>query len=153
MVLDHLSNCDFYYSQHPLFPKAFDYLKGLKESDFENAKLEIDGDQCFALFYKGEGKEPDPILMEAHKKYIDIQYVLKGSDLMGFRPLLECSRVHTAYVEADDYMLFKDQPHTNILVKENCFTIFYPTDAHAPLLGKKEMWKVVVKVRIFKPCF
>lgn len=148
MVLDNLSNCEFYYAQHSLFPKAFEFLKSLKENDFENPKMEIDGDRCFALFFKGEGKGADTIVMESHKKYIDIQYVLKGSDLMGFRPLCDSSQIHTAYVEKDDYMLFNDQPFTTFLVTENNFTIFYPADVHAPLLAKENMWKVVVKVRV-----
>jgi biofilm protein TabA len=148
MVLDNLSNCEFYYPQHPLFAKVFSYLRKVKETDFENPKTEIDGDNCFALFFKTEGKGSDKIIMEAHKKYIDIQYVLKGSDLMGFKPLEQCTQINTAYIEKDDYILFNDQPDANILVKENNFAIFYPADVHAPLIGKEAMWKVVVKVRV-----
>ncbi|MCX6181160.1 MAG: YhcH/YjgK/YiaL family protein [Bacteroidetes bacterium] len=148
MVLDHFSNREFYCKQHSLFTKAFAFLQSVKESDFDNSKVEIDGENCFALFYKGEGKGADKIVMEAHKKYIDIQYVFKGSDVMGFKPLLDCNDILTAYIEKDDYALFNNQPDTLIVVKEGNFTIFYPTDAHAPLLGKEMLWKVVVKVKV-----
>jgi biofilm protein TabA len=148
MILDHIDNSAFYFAQHPLFEKAFAFLQQLKESDFDSAKLELDGDRLFALFFKGDGKGAEKIVMESHKKYIDIQFVFMGEDLMGHRALSQCHEVNKEYVVADDYMLFNDQPSTQVLVREKYFTVFYPADVHAPLIGKKEMHKVVVKVAL-----
>ncbi|MGZ3931269.1 MAG: YhcH/YjgK/YiaL family protein [Bacteroidia bacterium] len=148
MILDTLNNAAAYTSLHPSFGKAFDYLKKIQERDFDKSKEEIEGEDCFALFFKTEGKNPENILSEAHRNYIDIQYIFKGTDTMAFKPISECSQVHTAYVEKDDYMLFKDETLTRFTVTENCFTIFFPADVHAPLIGKEPVWKVVVKVKV-----
>ncbi len=148
MVLDNLSNCEFYYKQHSLFAKAFEFLKTVSENDFENTRVELDGENCFALFFKGEGKGSEKIVLEAHRKYIDIQYVFKGSDLMGYRYLNDCVELNTAYNEKDDYVLFSDALSTKFTVGEKSFVIFYPADAHAPLIGVEDMLKVVVKIRV-----
>jgi biofilm protein TabA len=146
MVLDTLNNSAAYNSLNPLFAKAFAFLKTVKESDFDSSKKEIHGEDCFALFFKTEGKGSETIVMEAHKKYIDIQYVFKGSDLMGYKPLDECKDINKPYDEKDDYMLFNDAPNAYILVTENNFSVFFPADVHAPLVGRGAMLKVVVKV-------
>ncbi len=153
MVLDSLNNSSAYNPLNPLFEKAFAFLRTVKESDFDPSdgsgpKKEIEGDDCFALFFKTEGKGSDTIVMEAHKKYIDIQYLFKGADLMGFKPLDECKLINTAYVEKDDHILFNDAPNSYILVAENNFTVFFPADVHAPLIGIGRMLKVVVKVKV-----
>lgn len=148
MILDTLNNSSAYNTLNPLFEKAFAFLRTVKESDFDHPKKEIEGDDCFALFFKTEGKGSDAMVMEAHKKYIDIQYVFKGVDLMGYKPLDECKQVQTPYVEKDDYMLFGDAPNAYVLVTENNFSVFFPSDVHAPLIGKGNMLKVVVKVKV-----
>jgi biofilm protein TabA len=148
MVLDNIANCELHCAHHSLFAKAFEFLKTVSENDFENSRVELDGENCFALFFKGEGKGADKIVLEAHRKYIDIQYVFKGSDLMGYRYLNDCVELNTAYNEKDDYILFSDQLSTKFTVTEKSFVIFYPTDAHAPLLGVDNLLKVVVKVRV-----
>ncbi len=148
MILDHIDNAAFYFAQHPMFEKAFAFLKQVKESDFDNTKLELGGDRLFALFFKGDGKGAEHIVMESHRKYIDIQFVFKGEDLMGHRALSQCHEVNKEYVVADDYMLFNDQPSAQVLVREKYFAVFYSADVHAPLIGTKEMYKVVVKVAL-----
>src|ERR1043166_9375254 len=115
MILDTLNNSAAYNNLNPLFAKAFAFLKTIKESDFDSVKKEIQGDDCFALFFKTEGKGSENMVMEAHKRYIDIQYVFKGQDLMGFKPLDECKDIKTPYVEKDDYMLFNDAPNAFVL--------------------------------------
>src|SRR4051812_33767409 len=113
MILDHLHNKNAYTSLHPLFAKTFSYLEKLKESDFEKSKEEIDGENCFALFYKGDGKNPAKVILEAHRKFIDVQYIFKGSDKMAFKPLNECGTINTEYNEKDDYILFNDEAKSN----------------------------------------
>ena len=153
MILDHISYRKIYENHHPLFKKAFDFLESIKESDFEpdkfkDNKIEIDGDNCFALIFNGKGKGDSNILLESHQQYIDIQFVFKGSDLMGYSSISECKKIHTPYKPIEDYQLFDELPSTKIAVSENYFVIFYPSDAHAPLIGENELLKVVVKVRV-----
>jgi YhcH/YjgK/YiaL family protein len=148
MILDHLNNHSRYSGLHPHFQKSFDFLQNVTPQDFENEKTEINGEECFALFMKGTGKGKSDYKMEAHRKYIDIQYVLRGNDLMAYRPLLECSKIHTPYKDKEDYLLVSDPAIDFLLVKENQFTIFFPEDAHAPLLGTDSYWKIVIKVKI-----
>jgi biofilm protein TabA len=153
MILDTLNNSAAYNGLNPLFVKAFAFLKTVKESDFDSStapvlKKEIQGEDCFALFFNTEGKGSETIIMEAHKKYIDIQYVFKGSDLMGFKPLSECKDVNKPYDMEGDHMLFNDAPNAFVLVTENNFSVFFPTDVHAPLVGRGAMLKVVVKVKV-----
>ena len=52
--------------------------------------------------------------LECHQKYLDIHFVFKGSDLMGYKETSLCSDVHTDRIATDDYKLFNDKPVSDI---------------------------------------
>lgn len=77
MVTDVLQNAHLYQTLNPLFTTAFKFL--LKKDFFtvENGKYQIDGDNIFAIINEYETKDKNECEVEAHKKHIDIQYVVK----------------------------------------------------------------------------
>ena len=78
MILDTLDNAALYSHLNSHFEKAFNFLKTMREKHFDTPRIEIDGTTIFALLFEGTGKNADTVKLEAHKKYIDIQYVFKG---------------------------------------------------------------------------
>jgi biofilm protein TabA len=148
MVLDHIINCEKYYNQHPRFKMGFEFLKNLTEKSFDQTRVDLDGDNCFVLLYRGDGRGSEQITLEAHRNYIDIQYVFDGSDLIGYRDLSECEKIKQAYDAEKDFIFFNDAPSCNIDVQKKYFTLFFPNDAHAPQIGTAFMLKAVVKVKI-----
>jgi YhcH/YjgK/YiaL family protein len=146
MIHDNLKNAEKYYDMHPRFKQAFAYLKQESLADIPDGKYEIDGDRIFAMIQKGMGQPKSEAKLESHRKYIDIQYVISGTDEMGWKPTSSCKSVDVPYDAEKDIGFFKDEPQTWTKVEPGYFTIFTPDDAHAPMISDGEIRKVVIKV-------
>lgn len=148
MILDKLDNSGRYCVLHPGFQAAFDYLKRTDFSPMGAGRHEVDGERLFVMVNRGKGRGHQGVKLEAHRKYIDIQYTLIGTDEIGWKPISECIQVDTAFDPKNDYALYADTPQTWIAVPPTRFTIFYPEDAHAPMGAECDLVKAVVKVAV-----
>ena len=151
MIIDNLKNASLYEEISPRLKRAFEFLK---DGDFEGMALgkhEIDGDNVYAMVQHYETRPVEEGAWEAHRKYIDIQFVYDGIELMGYSNL-EGMKVTKEYNEGGDYLLL-DGEGSFIKVTPGFFAVFFPEDAHMPSISKKspnEMKKVVVKVKVDK---
>lgn len=146
MIFDTLNNAEKYYGMHPRFEKAFDYLKQASLADIPDGKYEIDGDRIFVMIQKGMGQPKSEAKLESHRKYIDIQYVISGTDEMGWRATSTCESIETPYDQEKDIAFYNDEPQTWAKIGPGSFTIFTPDDAHAPMVSDSEIRKAVIKV-------
>jgi YhcH/YjgK/YiaL family protein len=146
MILDVLENAHRYLALNKGFTKAFEFLlrPDLKELPVE--KYEIDGEHVYAMVSKDTGRKKEDALLETHEKYIDIQLVLAGTDDMGWRPKSLCKRPSDEYDQKTDVQYFVDRPDTWLAIGSGAFAIFFPEDAHMPLISSGQIHKVVVKV-------
>ena len=147
MILDNLNNSNKYTALHPLFKKAFHYLKSFDPLKIDEGKHDIEGDKLFALVSKHEDYKLNTIL-EAHKRYIDIQFLYSGTDIIGWKELEKCMQLQVAFDKTKDVVLYKDKPDFAFKLNAGCFTILYPEDAHSPLMGSENLIKVVLKVEL-----
>ena len=148
MILSELQNKNRYINLHPLFGKAFAFLEKENLSQVPEGKLEIDGDDLFAIISKpGTSAEEIPKL-EAHKKYIDIHYIIAGTELFGWKDLNDCKGVEGEFDFEKDYVLYNDQDFTNLLLNRNAFVVVYPEDAHSPGIKTEQLHKVVLKIKL-----
>ncbi|MCU0343573.1 MAG: YhcH/YjgK/YiaL family protein [Ignavibacterium sp.] len=148
MIIDKLSNSHLYSGLGERINKALTYLKETDFSKMELGKYEIDGDNIFALVNEYTTKDENEGKLEAHKKYIDVQFVAKGSELMGYAPL-ENQMVMDEYNEQNDITFFTGEKSFT-KVDEGMFAIFFPTDVHLPGIEEDKpayVKKVVVKVK------
>ncbi len=138
------------------FPKVIEeVLSHLMDTNFlekDAGTYQLDGDQVFVMVQDIKTKAKSEMRLEAHNRYIDIQYIVKGEELFGF-----CRRNNGEVVDEDllverDIIFFKDRlDEINIVVKEGQFVIFYPNDLHRPWCyvdQPKDIRKVVVKVHV-----
>lgn len=149
MIIDKLSNSQLYSGLGERINKAFVYLMETDFSKMELGKYEIDGDNIFAIVNEYQTKDAREGKLEAHKKYIDVQYVAKGSELMGYAPL-ENQKVIDEYNEQNDITFFSGKK-SFAKVDEEMFAIFFPTDVHLPgikLNKSAYVKKVVIKVKV-----
>ncbi|MDH4162129.1 MAG: YhcH/YjgK/YiaL family protein [Nitrospirota bacterium] len=147
MVLDTLSNSDRYTSQAG-FRKAFAFLARPDLADLPAGRHEIDGDRIYAICSKGPGRKRSEGKLETHQRYIDIQYVISGKDEMGWRPAATCTRPAGPYDADKDIRFFDDEPDSWITVNPGAFTVFYPSDAHLPLISDREIHKIIIKIEV-----
>lgn len=146
MILDLLDNARRYYPLHKDFAPAFEFLCREDLQQFPVGKYEIDGERIYATVAKEPGRRSEGALLESHEKYIDIQLVLAGTDTMGWKPRSLCSEPTHEYDPQADIQFFADRPDAWVAVVGGAFAVFFPQDAHMPLISAEPIHKVVVKI-------
>jgi len=148
MIFDQLKNAELYFQINNRFRKAFDYLKSNDFNSIEPGKYEIDGEDIYAIVQQYDTKPMSSGKWEAHKKYIDIQFIVNGKEKMGYSHKNKMIVTHE-YNSDKDALYLKGEG--NYLVAEaGYFAIFFPTDVHMPCIAlnlSTPVKKVVIKVK------
>jgi len=150
MIIDTIANASKYFPVHPLFAKAFEYIKQTDLLTKEPGKYEIDGDNLKAIFSdkKGMSASESTAKFECHNKHIDIQLCLSGVETIGWKPREKCATANGGYNEEKDVQFYSDSPDMYFQLTNGQFAIFFPEDVHAPMIGENEIKKLVIKVKI-----
>lgn len=148
MIVDKIENARLYSGLGNRICAAFEYIRSTDFSDVPEGTYEIQGKHVYAMVQSYEPKGIDGRQFEAHKKYIDVQYIVQGCEKMGYA-LLGQQKATTEYNEDDDYTLYEGDA-SFVDFEEGMFAIFYPDDLHIPSLESKpsKVKKVVVKVLV-----
>ena len=151
MVLDTLPNAARYESLNSRFAKAFAFLRTVDGTQ-ELGRHDLDGDHCFALVQTYESKPIEKAKFEAHRKYIDVQFIQSGRETILWAPLDTMKEEMMAYSDEKDAALWKLTADTTPLhVRAGHFAILWPEDAHAPCIEwerPEQIFKVVIKVAV-----
>jgi YhcH/YjgK/YiaL family protein len=148
VILASLIESDRYHALHPLFAHAFAFLRESDLMALEPGVHAVQGEQIFAIVEACTGRPRAGAKLECHRRYIDIQLVLEGIDEMGWRSAAECVDPATEFDAARDIRFYNDAPASWIATPAGHFCVFYPEDAHAPLVSEGLIRKVVVKVAV-----
>jgi YhcH/YjgK/YiaL family protein len=156
MILDILENAHQYCGLGSGFEKAFDFLRRPDLKSLPAGEYDIDGEQIFAVVSRGPGRRKEDARLEIHRTYIDIQMILAGTDTMGWKPLVSCKTPAGSYDPERDLRFFDDAPDAWIDVAAGGFAIFFPEDAHMPMISSgqghsEQIHKVVVKIAAGPP--
>ncbi len=150
MIIDSIANASKYYCVHPSFKAAFEALAAIG-SNTEKGRITVDGDNIFINFSEYTNKNVDECLYESHRKYIDIQYVLKGREFIDLCPA-EVLKVTEDRLDTDDIAFFENgEAFSRADLTEGTFVVIFPDEAHRPCVapdGKGVMvTKAVAKIR------
>lgn len=127
---------------------AFDFLKKNNLNELALGRYDLSDDGIYATVSEYETKEHETAKYEAHRKYIDIQYVSKGEEYIDLLPMNEITE-NPDYDEQADIMFLEGKPGTRLHADKEHFFVFFPDDVHKPCLeiGKTAMVrKIVVKI-------
>ena len=151
MIFDKKENASLYKSLSANLKTALDYLETADFNAMEPGTVTVDGKNVYALIQAKTTRLPQDAKWEGHKEYIDIQYVYEGEEKMAVQPADEMN-VSVPLNTEKDILFFEDNSKgSDLFVKAGGFAIFFPTDAHRPLLAidtPKPVKKVVIKVKI-----
>lgn len=148
MILDIIGNAHRYLALNIGLAKGFEFLLRPDLQELPVAKYEIDGDRVYAMVSKDAGRKKEDALLETHEQYIDIQLVLAGIDTMGWKAKSLCRQPSGEYDHREDIQFFADKPDAWLPTQSGTFVIFFPEDAHMPLISAGQIHKVVVKVAV-----
>ena len=148
MILSTLQDCGRFEVLHPLFKKAFDYVKSHNLLDAPLGRIEVEGDALFINNSNTECVKAEKQVFEVHRKYIDIHVLLEGEETVGWKPLSDCRNETKPYNEDEDCALYDEQAATYFKMQPGQILIVWPEDAHAPVIGEGKIRKLIIKVKI-----
>ncbi len=148
MILDTLDRAGRYGALAPALSEAFHWLGGADPHSLEAGRHEIDGERLFVLVQSYLTEEASQRRLEAHRRYLDIQYVARGREIIYWAP--EPGLPVIQEYDPDGDILFLDgEPQAELRVGTGSFALFLPGDAHKPRCrweASEEVRKLVLKV-------
>lgn len=149
MIIDSLNNAVKYYSLHPNFKKAFDYINQNDIVNLSEGTHQIaEGLKAIVIVGEGNSKEESIKGFECHDKNIDIQVSIQGPEFFAWKPREKCNNQNGDYSDEKDVRFFHDAPDMFFQLHENQFAILYPEDVHSAMIGNGTLKKIVIKVKI-----
>lgn len=154
VITGYLSNVK---AELELYPSAIQKgLQYLMETDFSKVapgKQEIDGSKIYAAISEYESQPKEVRRAEAHRKYLDIQYIAAGEEMIGSGPLGGAGEVTEDRLAEKDVIFYKSlSAESYHVLKEGMFAIYFPWDVHRPNCSVNEtagkVKKVVVKIAV-----
>ena len=150
-----VTDLEHLHEQMPASPRlqtALDFLMKSRLQDLPDGRIEIDGDRLYALIQSYQTIPWENAKFEAHRRYIDLQFVAAGSEAMGWCHIDGLTET-VPYNEAKDVWYGKPASDqiTAVPLVAGQLAVLFPNDAHAPKLQvvKPEgVKKIVVKVMI-----
>lgn len=149
MIIDHIENAAAYGGLGERVRMALDYLAKTDVTELAPGRYEVDDDKVFALVQRYDTKPREKGVWEAHRRYIDLQYVASGIETMGYAPLGSLT-VSKPYAPEGDCELLEGAG-AFFDAAAGTFALFYPQDAHMPGLAcgaSQPVVKVVVKIAV-----
>jgi len=152
MVIDHLSNAAQYTALHPLFAKAFEYLKNFDPAT-PDGKYELDGKQLYAMVQRYDTAPEPSKAWESHQVYADIQFIVAGREKMLWAPVGELTPKdgYNAERDMEKYAEVPPKHAAANLVSPGFFAIYFPEDGHKPAVMVEQpepVVKVIMKIRL-----
>ncbi len=148
MVVDHISNAERYAALGPRFKQAIDFLRTTDLNALEKGRYPLAGDALFALVQGYHTKPTSEGFWEAHRRYIDLQFILQGTERIGYAPLHRMQL--ESYDEQRDLAVLKGEGDF-LTLTDGCFMLLWPEDAHMPgLQGDQSgpVRKIVFKIAV-----
>lgn len=128
-------------------------LEYLRDTDFyklEPGRYEIDGTAIFALVQEYQPVPKGEKKPEAHRKYLDIQYVFQSSEIICYSLENRVNEVLEDRMAEQDILFFKSvQNEMDLILTQGMYAILFPQDIHRPGCRYGEggrVKKVVVKI-------
>lgn len=156
MIVDKIENSHLYNAISQRLAKAFDVLKKEDFSKKADGRYDIDGSNLYYLVQRYQTKPADQCKLEAHKDYIDIQFVSAGEEILAYTPI-DNLETATPYNKEKDIIFYKTPANiSSIVLTAGIFCVFFPDDAHKPkcqlkspsnLSAGADVLKIVVKIK------
>ena len=152
MVIDHVRNWEAYASLHGKFREGFAFIRRAVEEDLPAGKYELDGDALYVSIQEYTSKEEAVAKFEGHQRYIDIQYIASGAEVMKFGDIIKLTET-IPYDPMKDCAFFEDPNGAtgSAVLGAGEFAIFFPQDIHKPGLCNgtpAPVKKILVKVKL-----
>lgn len=135
-----------YASLHKNFEKVFRYISRMDFDNLQPSTIVIDEDAYLKVDEVALRKQEDAKL-EVHDQYIDVQIAIGNSEQIGYAFRRNCKEL-LKEDKTNDITFFNDELSFTFCLPKGSFAIFFPEDAHAPIIGEGKTVKIIAKVKI-----
>lgn len=149
-VIDVIAWKKHYQTYPERWEQAFGYLCRTNLDSLPLGRIDL-SDDVYITVSKYQTKEPIDALYEAHKKYIDVQYLISGSEYIGLQRDATLLNEVRSYNEENDIAFYTSERGDFRKATPENFFIFFPQDAHRPCVKDTEsanVKKLVVKIKV-----
>lgn len=145
MIVDYIQYYMKYADIVPGFIEGFQFALSLKDKSAGRYELNED---IYAMVQEGVTEELNEGAYESHKKYIDVQIMVEGEEVMKWQEVNHLKE-SIPYNEEKDAE-FRIGDGDSIHVKKDMFYLVFPQDAHKPCRHEEIPTiykKIVLKIR------
>lgn len=150
MIIDCIENAHLYRNISKGISKALEILSDNEITQKEDGQYSINNEELFYIVQHYQTKPFEEGKLEAHKKYIDVQFVAEGREMLG-HTTIEKLQINKPYDNQTDVAFYELPDKINkVNLTEGTFCILFPHEAHLPcreLNSPSNVLKVVVKVK------
>jgi YhcH/YjgK/YiaL family protein len=154
MIYGHIGSMETENAYTEKIRKAMAILRETDVTDMHHGKYPLDGDNLILQINEittGPKEEKKP---EVHRKYIDVQYMVHGHELIGFYPDDRNGEVLEDLLKENDLLFYKEREDVNELMlpmTDGCYAIFFPEDVHRPgcqMRAPEAVKKIILKIKV-----
>jgi len=149
MSTDRLTNAHLYLGLGENIQRAFEYLQHVNLDTLPVGRLELDGIKMYVTSQEYATKLPEQGKWEAHRRYIDLQYLISGTERIGYSQLSKMT--HGEYNPEKDFLALAGSGDF-VTLNAGDFMLLFPEEAHMPgmavdqpVLVKKAVVKIAIK--------
>jgi YhcH/YjgK/YiaL family protein len=150
MVVDTLEHAGPGQLLHEHVARALRWLKSGQAAQLPPGKYELRGQSLFAIVDEYMTRPREACRLETHRRYIDVQYVVRGRELMGYAPAMSLKPEGLYDGERD--VQFHRGHADFLLLQQGMFAVMLPSDAHMPGIAPdgepSAVKKIVVKAAV-----
>ncbi len=150
MILDKIENLGLYPDLGPDLNQGFEFIRDKSVYDLADGRYPLASQENYAMIQTYTTEKASRRQFEAHRKYVDIQFVFKGDETLFWMPSDRAPQKAT-YSEEDDALLFDAKGGAPLPLSAGYFVVLFPQDAHKPgCIGdqKTAVRKIVVKIKV-----
>ena len=139
---------------HPIIYAVLEYLRTTDFSNFTDGAYPMPHTDFIVKVQHYQTKKIEDCRPESHQKFIDVQYVAEGEEVMGWCPLSPDLKISAPYDSKADVVFYKNLlPESAVMLSARNYAVLFPLDVHRPCGSLEEespenVLKIVVKVPV-----
>lgn len=146
MFIGTLKDAERCFPLHPGLKTLFDFVAANDFDALPLGRIEIDGDNIYAVNVDNGSVSRERQPLEMHRKYIDVHIALEDGEEIGWKPLEEVRTYSQPHSPKGDCALSTDEADFYFPLRKGQFAIVFPEDPHAPAIGEGRIRKIIGKI-------
>ena len=133
MIFGNIKDRSRYAGVHAGVARALEAEAGYTAENFADGSVQLDGERLFLNFAKYETHPAEGQVCEAHRKYIDVMYMVEGCETIYVKDVSKVAKITRPYEDAIEALLgTTDQDAVPVRLSAGEFVVLFPEDAHTP---------------------